>query len=73
MHALLMQDRIQICDQSSTQETSTNDLEKTQVAILSEKFCLKKDYSQIFVQRQPLGLQISGHCWQVIVVQRSFM
>jgi len=29
-------------------------------------------YSQICVQRPPLGPPKSGHCWQVVFVQRSF-
>ena len=30
-------------------------------------------YSQSCVQRPPLGSKNSGHCWQVVVVKRTFM
>ena len=36
-------------------------------------FRYKMEYSQTCVQRAPSGPKNSGRCWQVVVLQRSFM
>jgi len=30
-------------------------------------------YSQTYVQRPPMGPQNNDRCWQVVVIQRSFL